>query len=171
MKFKIRKLKLNETAQVYNLVNTALKKDFKMWPKKVNDVYRKQIYNEKHFRKFFTKKKNPIFGIYDNELLMGIIAIKSEYGGVAYIDWLVVHKRYRKLGLGTKLLKVAEKWLIKNKFHYVYFHTNSQKNIEFYKKRGFELLGSQKKSWYGVDVYLMQKVLRGKPFEEIFKKV
>lgn len=52
----------------------------------------------------------------------------------------------------------------------MYLYTESQKNIRFYKNRGFEFVGTMRKAWFGADEHKMQKVLRDKPFEEIFEK-
>lgn len=64
---------------------------------------------------------------------------------MVYVDWFSVSKEYREKGWGTKLLQESESWALKHKYHYMYLHTESKKNISYYKKRGFRLIGIQKK--------------------------
>jgi len=170
MKFKIKKLNSKHAAVIHSLIKGSLKEDFPIYLPRIAPIYAK-IFNEKFFRKFLNRKTNAGFGAFDqkNNLIASVEA-RGDFGGVAFVEWFIVKKVFRSMGVGTSLLKKVDQWLIKHKYHYEYLYTETEKNINFYKKRGFEYVGLQKKAWFGIDEHLMQKVLREKPFEEIFEK-
>jgi len=170
MNFAIIKLTFKQLPQLIKIINTALKEDFPEYPVRVSSIYQKHIFNKNYFRKFIKKKENIIFGAFVNKQLVGFLTIESDWGGVAYIDWLAVKKEFRNQGIGKSLLKTAENWCLKNYFHVVYLFTENNKNINFYQRRGFKYVGVHRNFWFGADEHLLQKILRDKPFEEMFKK-
>lgn len=128
------------------------------------------IYSEKYFTGVLSDEKNKIFGaFYGEEEFIGVIVLKPGIGGVVYIDWLVVEKAYRKKGVGTVLLQKAEEWSLANKYHYLYLYTETDKNISFYKKRGFKYVGKQEGAWFGETEHILEKRLRKTPFPEAFE--
>ncbi len=167
---KIRKLTKKDLPKFLELFNEVLTEDFPEYRPRVTRIYVEHLFNEKFFKRFIKKKRNCVLRAYSKNELIGALTIYGHSGGVAEFEWLLVDKQYRKKGLGTKLLSEGEKWAIKHKFHYLFFHTESQKNVEFYRKRGYEHIGLQKKAWFGIDEHLLQKILREEPFEEIFQK-
>lgn len=170
MKFTLRKLNQKDLPQLLELFNTVLQEDFPEYQPRVSIIYRQHIFNNKFFTKFFKRRTNTVIGSFENNKLIAFLVIYGHTGGVAEFIWLAVDKLYRRKGIATQILKEGEKWLLKNRFHYLFFHTENLQLIEFYKKRGYEYVGLQKKIWFGVDEHLLQKVLRNKPFEEIFTK-
>lgn len=169
MKFKIRKLTLKDLPKLLTLFNTSLQKDFIEFQPTVATVYR-NMFGRKYFREFLKKRKNRIFGAFDKNNLIGFFVLYGHSGGVLEYIWLIVDKESRGKGVGSSLLTEAEMWGLKNKFHHVYLHTMNLELVEFYKSRGFEHVGERKKLYFGVNEHLMQKILRDKPFEEIFTK-
>ncbi len=169
MKFKIRKLTQKDLPALLVLFNTVLQEDFPEYQPKVAAVY-KVYFNDKFFTKFLLKKTNSILGAFANDVIVAVLVIMGHDGGVVEFNWLFVNKNYRNNGLASELLKKGENWALEKKYHYIMFHTENIGLVEFYKKRGYEHVGLQKKMYFGIDEHLMQKVLRDKPFEEIFAK-
>lgn len=169
MNYSIHKPTLNELSEIVGIVKTSLKEDFPMYDIKIQTAYGK-IFGKKFFRKLLTEKGNTVLGAYVNNDLVGILGIKGDFGGAAFVEWFIVKKEFRNQGIGKTLLKACEKWVFDNKYHFLYLFTESHKNIKFYKRRGFEYVGKYRKSWFGADEHVMQKLLREKPFEEIFEK-
>lgn len=168
MDFKIEKINsIKDIDKAAEIVSTALQEDFPTYKKETILAYRRGLFSKKGFRKFFKNKENIMLGAYDGNLI-GFIGLKTEYGGVIFIDWLAVKKGFRGKGIGGTLLQHAEKWALANKFHYLYLFTETAKNMEFYKKRGFTYVGTHSKSWFGEDEHVLAKVLRSQPFKEIF---
>lgn len=166
MKFKIRRLKLSEVKEAEKIVGVSLENDFPEYEKRVVRGYQKMA-DKKFFRERINKD-GIIFGTFDNKKLIGVIAMRKEGGGVAFIDWLVVDRNHRRSGVGSKLLAAAEKWLLQHKFHCIYLYVESQKKIDFYKNRGLEYVGKMRKAWFGADEYMLQKILKDKPSDKIF---
>ncbi len=171
MNIKIKKItSVPEIYRINNLVNSILASDFPFYKAKTIREYQQNVYGLKFFKKFLTEPKHIIFGAYDKNLLVGISAVKMEYGGVAFLEWLAVDKNYRGKGVGSLLIKKTEEWVLKNKGHYYYLITESENNrTEFYPKRGFQLIGVHKKAWFGEDEYIFGKHLRNGVFPEVFK--
>ena len=132
-------------------------------------AYCTNVFNKKHFSKLLKNKKNVAFGAFLKDVRIGIIVVKADFGGVIFIHWLVVKEDYRGKGVGTLLLKQVEMWALKHKYHYAYLLTETDKNIAFYKKRGFRYVGKHLNSWLGEVEHEMGKSYREKPFPEAFK--
>lgn len=153
---------LKDVEKAAKIVDTALCEDFP-YKKETIQAYQKDIFNEKY------TNENIIIGAFKENELVGLIALKPDFGGVVFIDWLVVEKSHRGKGLGLLLLEETEKWALENKFHYLYLCTETEKNKEFYTKRGFRYVGTHYKSWFGENEHIFEKILKEKPFNEVFK--
>ncbi len=93
----------------------------------------------------------------DHTIIGGIIG--GTYWGWMYIDILWVHESHRKKGLGSKLLREAEKEALRRGCHHVHLDTMSWQAPEFYKKHGYEVLGILPDIPGGHQKYLLMKTL------------
>jgi ribosomal protein S18 acetylase RimI-like enzyme len=87
-------------------------------------------------------KRKPLMLLYydkKNNLIAGLYGYQS--WGMFYIDLLWVNEDFRLQKLGTKLLKTAEEYAVKNKALYVRVNTASFQAPEFYLKNGYEIFG------------------------------
>ncbi len=168
-KISFRKCGRKEVSQIFALSSKIFRKDFPYAPRVVR-IYSDFLFNQSYFRKHLKKRENLIIGAFEGKNLIGFISLKGDFGGVASVNLLFVHKNYRQAGIGSRFLKLAEEWSLKNKYHYLWLFSETEKNIKFYKKRGFKYVGCHKKSWFGEDEYILAKALKAKPFPEIFKK-
>ncbi len=169
MDYSIHPLTLNELPTICAIVHRGIREDFTMYDEKIRQIYIRR-FGRRFYRQLIAKKGNVVLGGFVGDELVGVLGIKGDFGGAAFLDWLIVKRKFRSRGIGTALLSAGEKWALENKYHYLYFYTETRKNIDFYKKKGYEFIGTFRKSWYGSDEYAMQKVLRDKPFPEIYKK-
>ena len=78
----------------------------------------------------YDENKNVIAGI-----------LGGTYWGWMHIDILWVDEKYRKHGLGSKLLEAAESEAKKRNCHSVHVDTMSWQAPEFYKKHGYKVIG------------------------------
>ena len=168
MDYKIISLTTKDISEIFSLASKVLKEDFPEYSPKVAKIYGEKYYSKKRFRDALKYKRNHIYGVKENGKLIAIIVLKGDYGGVLYVDLLAVKKEYRGLGIGNKLLNAAEKWALKNKYHYLWLFTESNKNIGYYKSNGFLYVGHHKGSWFGADEHILSKRLADKPFPEVF---
>ena len=96
---------------------------------------------------------------YDNDgnVIGGILG--GTYWGWMYIDILWVHEDHRGMGIGSKLLKEAEKEGIRRGCHHVHLDTMSWQAPEFYKKHDYEVIGVLPDIPNGNQKYLLMKAL------------
>lgn len=81
------------------------------------------------------------------------------YWGWLYIDLLWVHEKHRGAGIGTGLLQEAQKEALGRGCHHVHFETMSWQAPEFYKKNGFEVLGTLPDIPKGYQKHILIKAL------------
>ena len=110
------------------------------------------------------KKKHLIFSYYNRKkLIAGLCAYQVL--GVFYIDLLWVDEAYRHQGLGSKILKAAENYAIKNKALYIRLNTGSFQAPKFYLKNNYKqfaklpIVTANKKKHYD---YYFVKYLKNK---------
>ena len=72
-------------------------------------------------------------------MIAGILG--GTYWGWMHLDILWVDEKYRKTGIGSKLLKAAEEEAIRRGCHSVHVDTMSWQAPEFYKKHGYRIIG------------------------------
>ena len=94
----------------------------------------------------------------DGNIIGGIVG--GTYWGWMYVDILWVHEEHRRKGIGTKLLRTAEKQAKERGCHHVHLDTMSWQAPEFYKKHGYEVLGVLPDIPTGNQKYLLTKSLQ-----------
>ncbi|MCQ2613950.1 MAG: GNAT family N-acetyltransferase [Treponemataceae bacterium] len=75
----------------------------------------------------------------DGNVIAGILG--GTYWGWMHLDILWVDEKYRKMGIGSKLLKAAEEEAVCRGCHSVHVDTMSWQAPEFYKKHGYRIIG------------------------------
>ena len=93
----------------------------------------------------------------DGTVIGGIIG--GTYWGWMYIDVLWVHESYRGQGIGSKLLREAEKEAVRRGCRHVHLDTMSWQAPDFYKKHGYEVIGILPDIPNGNQKYLLMKAL------------
>lgn len=81
------------------------------------------------------------------------------YWGWMYVDILWVHEDHRKQGIGTKLLREAEREAVRRGCHHAHLDTMSWQAPEFYKKHGYEVIGVLSDIPNGNQKHLLMKAL------------
>ncbi len=93
----------------------------------------------------------------DGTTIGGILG--GTYWGWMYVDVLWVHENHRHKGIGSKLLREAEKEAIGRGCHHVHLDTMSWQAPEFYKNHGYEVIGILPDIPSGNQKYLLAKAL------------
>ena len=94
----------------------------------------------------------------NGNMLGGILG--GTYWGWMYVDILWVHESHRYKGVGSKLLRGAEKEAVRRGCHHVHLDTMSWQAPEFYQKHGYEVIGILPDIPNGNQKYLLMKALR-----------
>lgn len=93
----------------------------------------------------------------DGTIIGGIIG--GSYWGWMYIDILWVDEEHRGKGIGSKLLREAERKGLTRGCHHVHLDTMSWQAPEFYRKQGYEVIGTLPNIPSGNQKYLLIKAL------------
>ena len=94
----------------------------------------------------------------NGNIIGGILG--GTYWGWMYVDILWIHENHRYKGIGSKLLREAEKEDIRIGCHHVHLDTMSWQAPEFYQKHGYEVIGILPDIPNGNQKYLLMKALR-----------
>lgn len=168
MRTSVANLKEKELTEFYQLFRKLLKNDFPEYSRQVREVQLNRDFTKKSFLKMIGKKSEAVIVAKFKGEIIGFIVMEKYLGGVVDINWLGVKRGFRSEGIGSRLLAAAEKWALERKSHCLMVETENKRNVAFYLNRGYDYVGVQKESWYGVNEYLLQKNI-SKPFRSIFK--
>ncbi len=170
MNVQIEQLTEKELDKFYNLFSKLIKSEFPDLTEKIVHyiLNNKRAWTKSSYKYSFKIGGRILLGAFESEKLVGIVDAWLPFGGVSFLNWLLVDGTYQRQGIGRKLLKELENIFKKHGGHSIYIYT-AERNIPFYQKQGFELIGMYKKSWYGLDKYIMSKLIQ-EPREENFLK-
>lgn len=156
-KIKIIQIDEKQAKKFFDLYKAIIKADFKEWTDEHKKQWLEQEYNVDYWKELLSENKLPVFVAFDNEEMVGYLAVESISYGVVYIGWVGVLKRYRKKGIASKLMEEIEKWSKANKFHKLELETQIKTLLPFFEEQGFALEGVRKNSWQKLDNYMFGK--------------
>jgi ribosomal protein S18 acetylase RimI-like enzyme len=159
---KVQEITPKQLPEFHQVFTRILQEDFPEYSKQL-----KHFFINVDFSQEFLKKKMPqwhynVLLATDEGEAVGFLVMEKVYGGVSYCSWLGVLKEYRGKGIGSLLIEAWGKMVLAQNGHKLLLITQSEKNRPFYKKRGFDEEGFEKKSWFGLNAWLFGKVI-GKP--------
>ena len=93
----------------------------------------------------------------NGDVIGGILG--GTYWGWMYVDVLWVHEDHRRKGIGSNLLREAEKEALRRGCHHVHLDTMSWQAPDFYKKRGYSVIGILPDIPNGNQKYMLMKAL------------
>lgn len=163
IEFKVERLEIVDFARFYRFAKDFVLDRYLDYPAAVRRKYLETDLERKQLRKAVKKKETVGLTAVLKGKVIGFAVLNFQRGGAVHIQWLAVDQKYRDQGVGSQILKEVEVVAKERKCHFMILWTESRKNIDFYQKRGYCLVGLQRESWYGMDEYLMQKNI-SKPF-------
>ena len=125
-------------------------------------------WSRKRYRELLEEKDRIILGAYDGRKIVGILDAELPEAGVSECDWIMVHKDYQGKGIGKELMKEWERIVKKMGGHMLFLDAKGT-NASLYIKRGFYLVGSFSKGWFGKDTYIFTKIIQN-PREKNYLK-
>jgi ribosomal protein S18 acetylase RimI-like enzyme len=115
----------------------------------------------KHYGKLvdFTKKKHKFIAKKNSTEIIGTLDLVIE-ANLAYVDSLLVGSQFQKMGVGRKLIEIAENFARDKKCTKVWLETNEGWGAEkFYKKIGYEVTGIHEKHILNQKTLILTKFL------------
>ncbi|NQU82566.1 MAG: GNAT family N-acetyltransferase [Parcubacteria group bacterium] len=116
----------------------------------------------------FKAKQIIIYLAFDTKDIIGYLIVRPIVGGVCMGDWMAVNPNHQGKGVASGLLSVWEKDAKINGMHKLHLWTH-ERNVIFYRNRGFDLVGMVPENYYGTDDYFFHKTIQ-KPIEKNFLK-
>lgn len=165
MEIRIEKIKAKDVPKISSHYTEWIDNLFPEYPENVRKRMIKKIYNKKHLLEE-VKRDGIILTAYLGKELVGMFVADPPLGGLSYSLWLMVGSAFQGRGIGKALLKKWEEEAKKQGCHNLRVEAD-HRNVGFYEKVGFKLIGMEKKGYFGTDNYLFQKII-GEPNVEKF---
>jgi len=159
---------LKDLDKFFVFFSRSLKKQFLQYTLKTREYFIQKEYYLQSLRARLKSKDIIIYLAMQDKEAVGYLMTGVIVGGVCLALWLAVSEEHQGQGIGSKLLQMWEKDAKVSGIHKLHLWTD-KKNLDFYKRRGFKLLGKISKNYYGVDDYLFYKSIQ-KPIEKNFLK-
>jgi ribosomal protein S18 acetylase RimI-like enzyme len=165
MEITVKKIKEEEVENIYpyykNWIITLFPEFSEAIKKKISD----KSYGEKYIHKLI--KQNGIALIaFLGKRPVGIFLADPPSDGLSYASWLMVDSYVQGKGIGKSLLRRWEEEAKKQKCHNLRIEAD-HRNVGFFEKMEFKLIGLEQKGYFGTDNYLFQKII-AEPKEENF---
>lgn len=163
MVVKFRKLTSKDNKALQQVFSETVFQDFLEY----NLATRRFFLSKAYIEDMFSLKSK--FGAFVDNKMVGYLIAWGPHGGVAYIYWFAVLKQFRDQGLGSQFLVWFEAWCKKEGVHNIQLQADDR-NLDFYKKRGYEVWGEDKQSYFGTDTNMMRKLIQ-KPKTKNYLKI
>ncbi len=156
---KIKKASAQSLDAFWDLFSETVRNQFPEYSLKVKNYFLKKYWIKKNIKKWLKNKTITLLVALDNNEIIGYLMTEHPFGGIAYIIWLAVEKSFQSKGIGSQLLEKYEVIAKKQGIHKIHLWTN-KRNIKFYKKNGYKLVGCIPQNYFGSDDYLFYREIQ-----------
>ncbi len=163
-----KKIAPKELKGFFKFFERSIHGQFPEYSIKTRRYFTKFSYAFKILKNGIANKELAIYTAFFGEEYAGFLMASAWPGGICFISWLAVAKKFQRRGIASKLLRMCEKDAKLKGFHKIHLWTD-ERNSKFYKNNGFKLVGKIPENAYGSDDYLFYKALQ-KPIESKFLK-
>ena len=137
--------KCKEPFPVFGRIVPALKNGIWTYTEELFDELREKQYpdEETDYRQYIGAEDRAVFLAYDGKTLAGQITLRAEWNRYALVEELFVAGAARRKGIGTALLREAEKWAREREICGLSIETqdNNLAACRLYAKCGFAIGG------------------------------
>lgn len=166
--YNFRKATIKDLPEFFKFFSHSVKNQFPHYSQRVRNIFVEKEYSLGALKAQFKRRQIDIFLAFYGQKVVGHLVVRDIAGGICEGAWLGVSDKHQKQGIATKLLKLWEKEAKKAGMHKLHLWTD-KRNLNFYKNRGFNLVGMIPKNYYGADDYLFYKSIQ-KPLEKNYLK-
>lgn len=146
------------------LFSKSIKTQFPEYSEKTQDNFLEKEYSPESIKIRIEEGSLYIYLAYFESEIVGYVVTMDLAGGVCLANWVAVADEYQHKGVASKLLEMWENDAKNHGVHKLHLWTD-KRNLEFYKKIGFEYAGMIPDNFYGADDYLFYKSIK-KPDEK-----
>ena len=167
MDFRIEKASPSYFDKFFKVFKKSLKNQFPEYTKNTIRYFIEEDYRET-WLKSATKNGNKILLVAKDrtESIVGFLLANKQYGGIGFCSWIAVEDSFHRRGIGEALLNKWEELSKEQGAHTLQLWT-TEKNLEFYKKCGYKLVGRVPHGFFGSEDNLFYKEIQ-KPKESNF---
>jgi len=114
---------------------------------------------EKLEEKLVSENDKIFVAVEENNLLGCVRNVLDE--DTLFIAWIFTDYRHRNKGFAKELLNRTIEFAKEKTCHKVWCdtRTNNKESIAFFTKMGFQNIAELKNHWYGLDYYILEKVI------------
>ena len=139
---------------------TPVAKEMRFYNKEhtAGNIYEMSVKYLKNAFKYYNSR--TVIALAKDGNIVGLCMHYPGHGHVDWLDWLLVDKRFRKMGLGKALIDYAIKDAKKQGCHKMWCDSNpgNKPMLKFMPKIGFRKVGTLKKHAYREDEILWEKL-------------
>ncbi|MDD5626393.1 MAG: GNAT family N-acetyltransferase [Patescibacteria group bacterium] len=158
-KYTFKKATANDFKPFYVFFKQSIHSQFPQYSIKTQEYFFKKEYDPVSLSARLKNHNIVIYLACANQKVVGYLVVGVYVGGVCLIIWIAVDSKHQGQGIASKLLELCETDLKKKGVHKLHLWTD-QKNVNFYKNRGYKLLGKIAENYYGSDDYFFYKSLQ-----------
>jgi len=155
----IKRISFDEFDQFYDFFESNTRKLFPQYDPKAIEIMLKSDSRLELKKKLKKKQLSFFVGLVNDQVAASLIADFAPYGGISEFHWLMTDPKHQKKGLASSLLQFAEADLIDQGAHKVKLDAD-QRNLNFYQKRGYQIVGKIDEHYFGTEDYIMAKSLQ-----------
>lgn len=124
-------------------------------------INEKKKFSVEELTKKLEEDSKSIIGVFASDKLIGFsISRFDDY--IIWAEWGVVHKDFRKKGVGSILLEALEKSAKERNCHKIWCDSivSNLGSFQLLQKHKFKIITTLEGHWYGLDFFLWEKKLR-----------
>jgi ribosomal protein S18 acetylase RimI-like enzyme len=103
---------------------------------------------------YISREYRTAFLAYCDQSIAGEIRLRMNWNVYAYIEEIIVDVKFRRLGIGRRLIQAAIQWAKDNQLPGIMLETqnNNVAACHLYQSCGFELAGFDRRLYQGIDI-------------------
>lgn len=163
-----RKAETGDLDEFFVLFSKLTMKLFPEYSLRTRNFILKKEYNLDALKAQFNSKQIIIYLAFCSKELVGYLIVRPIVGGVCLGEWMAVGESRQNAGVASGLLNIWEKDAKASGMHKLHLWAD-KRNVQFYKNRGFNLVGMIPENYYGANDYFFYKSIQ-KPLEKNYLK-
>jgi len=157
-KITIKKATASDVNLFWNFFEKSITNQFPEYSIKARNHFLRKQYTKTNIKKWLKRKTGDLLLALNKKEIIGYLLADRPYGGVAFISWIAVDKKFQGQGIGSQLLKKYEIIAKKQKAHKIHLWAD-KRNLKFYEKNKWILAGHIPKDYWEVDGWLFYKAI------------
>lgn len=163
-KYVFRRAAVKDLDRFFGVFKKSIRAQFPDYSPKTKNFLLAEEFNVNFLKSQIKIRRMAIYLALNGRDIVGFLMAVPLVGGVGMASWMAVIPEHQGKGIASRLLKMWEADSKKAGLHKLHLWTD-ERNIDFYKKRGFKLAGRIPEDFYGAHDYFFHKTIQ-KPIEK-----